>query len=203
MTAVTEPDATVPFTGVVLVGGRSTRMGRDKALLTLPNGLTLLDQAIATLRAAGANDILVSIRPGQTYGRPGTREIADTAENCGPLAGLIAAFNTASTGFVAVLAVDLPTMTPAYLRKLVARCTPTSGAVPHQDQFFEPLVAVYPRLAADSARAALAAGRFSLQAWINELVNTGQAQPIEIEPAETALFTNWNRPGDYSFADSP
>lgn len=200
---MTEPDVTIPITGVVLVGGRSTRMGRDKALLTLPNGLTLLDQAIATLRAARAAEILVSVRPGQTYGRPGTREIADTTENCGPLAGLVAAFDAASTDFIAVLAVDLPAMTPVYLRQLIARCTATRGAVPHQDPFFEPLVAVYPRLAAASARAALTAGRFSLQAWVNELINTAQVQSVAIEPTESALFTNWNRPKDYSFTDSP
>ncbi len=200
---MTEPDATVPFTGAVFVGGRSTRMGRDKALLTLPNGLTLLDQAVATLRTAGASQILVSVRPGQTYGQPGTREIADVAENCGPLAGLVTAFEAAQTDHIAMLAVDLPAMTPAYLCKLLARCTTTSGAVPHRDNFFEPLVAIYPRTAAVSARAALTAGRLSLQAWVHELVETGQIQLVAIEPAETALFTNWNLPEDYSGANAP
>ena len=178
-------------------------MGRDKALLTLPNGLPLLDQTIATLQAAGAAEILVSVRPGQTYGRPGTREIADTTENGGPLAGLVTAFDATQTDHIAVLAVDLPAMTPAYLRKLIARCKATSGAVPHRDDFFEPLAAVYPRLVADSARAALNDGRFSLQAWVLEQVEIGQVQSVEIEPTETILFTNWNRPEDYSAADSP
>lgn len=200
---MTEPDAAAPLTGVVLVGGRSTRMGRDKALLTLPNGLTLLDQAIATLRTAGVSQIFVSVRLGQTYGRPDTREIADATENCGPLAGLVAAFDAAQTNHIAVLAVDLPAMTPSFLRKLIARCTTTSGAVPHENDFFEPLVAIYSRRAAESARAALAAGRFSLQTWVSKQVATGQIQPVKIEPAETGLFTNWNRPEDYSGADSP
>ena len=52
------------FTGVVLAGGRSSRMGRDKALLEI-DGCTLLDRAVALLHEAGAATVIVSgDRPG-------------------------------------------------------------------------------------------------------------------------------------------
>jgi len=178
-------------------------MGRDKAMLTLPNGLTLLDHAIRTLRLAGADEILVSVRQGQAYGRSGTREVADATNNCGPLSGLAAALDAAKTDHLAVLAIDLPAMTEAYLRKLVAHCTTTSGAIPSQGDFFEPLAGIYPRLAATSAHAALTAGKFSLQAWLRELVNNGLIKPVIVEPTETGLFANWNRPEDFPGGYSP
>jgi molybdopterin-guanine dinucleotide biosynthesis protein A len=44
-TVVNESSEASPFTGVVLAGGRSSRMSRDKAMIPLPNGRSLLDQA--------------------------------------------------------------------------------------------------------------------------------------------------------------
>jgi len=187
-----------PLTGVVLAGGHSTRMGRDKALLTLAKDLTLLDHAINTLRAAGATEVLVSVRPGQSYGKPGTREIVDSSEECGPLAGLVAALTAATTDYVAVLAVDLPEMTPAYLLQLVGQVDAGVGAVPLRGKFFEPLAAVYPRLALQPAHAALSSRSFSLQTLVRELVSSGLIKPVPVEPSDIALFSNWNSPGDCS-----
>ena len=186
------------FTGAVLAGGRSNRMGRDKATIPLPNGFALLDQALHTLKSAGARELLVSVRQVQTYGRPETHEVTDSVENCGPLAGLLAALDAAATDHVVVLAVDLPAMPPDYLRKLLAASSPKRGAVPQQGDFFEPLAAVYPRIAADSARDALSAGRFSLQTWVGTLATSGIIHPLMVEPSETGFFANWNRPNDIS-----
>jgi molybdopterin-guanine dinucleotide biosynthesis protein A len=171
-------------------------MGQDKAALTMPNGHTLLGQAVHTLRAAGANEILVSVRQGQTYGLPGTREVTDPTENCGPLGGLVAALGATEAERIIVLAVDLPAMTDDYLRTLIAESTPTCGIVPMRGDFFEPLAAVYPHFAVHSARTALAAGRLSLQTWIRELAAAGLIKPTAIEPTKTGLFANWNTSGD-------
>ena len=173
-------------------------MGRDKAMISLPNGLTLLDQALQTLRTAGANELLVSTRQGQTYGKPGTREVIDALDNCGPLAGLVAALEAASTDHVVVLAVDLPAMPPEYLQKLLAASAANCGAVPQQRDSFEPLAAVYPRRAVQSARDALAGGRFSLQRWVQELAKSGLIRAFSVEPNEIAFFANWNSPNDIS-----
>ena len=188
--------ATRPFTGVVLAGGRSSRMGRDKATLLLPDGRSLLDRALQTLQDVGARELLVSVRPGQTYGKPNTREVVDAADNCGPLAGLIAALGNASTECILVLAVDLPAMSPDYLRKLLAASATHGGAVPHHGGFYEPLAAVYPRIAVAAAREVFSSGQYSLQAWVQVLAKKGQIQPVPVEPFETGFFANWNQPDD-------
>jgi len=178
----------------VLAGGHSTRMGRDKAQIVLPNGRSLLDQALHTLRSAGASELFVSVRQGQSYGRPGTREVADSAEGCGPLAGLVAALEAASSDRIVVLAVDLPAMSCEYLQKLAAISTTNCGAVPLRGGFFEPLAAVYPKLTAQSARNAFEQSRLSLQSWVRKLAKNGLIQPTLIKPTETGFFANWNRP---------
>jgi molybdopterin-guanine dinucleotide biosynthesis protein A len=106
---------------VILAGGRSRRMGRDKAGLNW-RGQSWLDRARAVLKEAGAGRILVLGRPDLADG------IADPAPGSGPavnLAGLIAGL-PAGTRLI-VVPVDMPTLDPAVLQSLAA-CG--SGGVP-------------------------------------------------------------------------
>lgn len=178
-------------------------MGRDKATLMLSDGRTLLARAIHTLKAAGASEILISVRQGQTYAFPDTREIVDSFDNCGPLAGLATSIEAARNEQVLIMAVDLPAMPSEYLRKLIALSTTTCGVVPFRENFFEPLVAIFPRQAAPFAFNALNAGHFSLQPWIRELSDSKLIKPVEIEPPEIGFFINWNHPHDFPTAHSP
>lgn len=188
--------AKVAFTGVVLAGGRSTRMGRDKALLTLPNGRTLLQQAVATLRETGAAEILVSVGNGKTYGLPDAREILDVQDSCGPMGGLHTSLSAAQEQRCVVLAVDLPAMTPKYLRGLLSQTQAARGVVPVINGSFEPLVAVYPKEALAEVQRALEAGDYSLQKLIRRLEQEGLAECVPVAPGERPLFANWNSPED-------
>lgn len=88
------------FTGVVLAGGRSLRMGRDKALLPWGCG-TLLDRMVGRLRDAGATRVLVS------GDRPGYDAVADEVPGRGPVGGLQAVMACVE-GPLVVVPVDLP-----------------------------------------------------------------------------------------------
>lgn len=106
--------AKVLCTGILLAGGQSQRMGRDKALL-LHNGVTLLAHGQALLRDAGAEALLIS--------RNEAGFITDIWTNRGPLAGLHACLSaiamTASADAIAlVLPIDMPMLTAARLRVL-------------------------------------------------------------------------------------
>jgi molybdopterin-guanine dinucleotide biosynthesis protein A len=184
------------FTGVVMAGGRSTRMGRDKALLKLADGRTLLEHAIETLRAAGAAEVLVSVGSGKTYGIPGTREIQDVQADCGPLGGLQATMVEAQHAFCLVLGVDMPTMTPTYLSLLLAEAEPGCGVVPVIDGSAEPLAAVYPKEAAAEVAQTMQAGDFSMQRLIRRLEALQLVRLRAVTEAERTLFANWNSPED-------
>ncbi|PHR63016.1 MAG: molybdenum cofactor guanylyltransferase [Robiginitomaculum sp.] len=103
--------------GLVLAGGQSRRMGRDKAALMI-GGMSLLDRAKALLAEAGCNPILVS----------GAGGLVDRFANAGPLAGLDAALHTLSDGqWVLVIPVDMPNLKPALLKKLIQARTDEAG----------------------------------------------------------------------------
>ncbi|GAB2561034.1 molybdenum cofactor guanylyltransferase [Dyella jejuensis] len=99
------------WTGVVLAGGRSSRMGRDKALL-LWQGRPLIEQQIALLRAAGAHDVKVS------GDRPGYDGIADGAPHAGPLGGIASIAAVCPDGELLIVPVDMPRLQPALLQRL-------------------------------------------------------------------------------------
>lgn len=192
-------DACFPeFSAVLLAGGRSSRMGRDKALLMHPeSGVPLVAHQVATLRAAGCAEVLLSVRTGTDYAEVVGAEVARVTDDGegGPLPGIAAALARARCARVLVLAVDLPCMTAEALRALVAASTPECGAVWRGAHGWEPLCAVYPKAARAAFEAARAAGRLSLQA----LVERGVAEGWMAEaagPADGRVLANWNSPGD-------
>lgn len=102
----------MPCIGLVLAGGRSSRMGQDKAMLDW-QGRPLLEQQMATLHAAGVDQVLVS---GE---RPTYAGIVDTRADAGPaaaLASVVASINGEAT--LLVIPVDMPRLQPGLLRRL-------------------------------------------------------------------------------------
>src|SRR5271170_3122087 len=130
--------------GAVLAGGRSTRMGVDKAFLRVGREL-LIERQLRCLRAAGAGELLISGRNGVDYSSFGARGVYDQHADAGPLAGVAAVLQASSCPQVFVLAVDLPAMTSAMVRKIISRCGDNSGCVPVDDDGIQPLAAVYPK----------------------------------------------------------
>lgn len=99
--------------GIVLAGGLSTRMGRDKALLPLAksgDGLTMLARAEQVLRQAGVDDVHIS--------RNQVPYIHDNFPNRGPLAGIEAALAHCKHDCVIVVPVDMPNLTAQALEAL-------------------------------------------------------------------------------------
>lgn len=105
-------------TGVVLAGGLSRRMGRDKARVNFGNR-TLVEIATDTLRAAGCDDVVVLHR--DPHFVTDARVVTDLGGGQGPLDGLVTAMNCAETPFVLTLPVDLPRVSGDLLRTNVDR----------------------------------------------------------------------------------
>ena len=185
----------VPFTAALLAGGKSTRMGRDKAALPIA-GVPLWARQIATLRALAPDELLISGPASGPWVGEGVPTIADAYPDAGPLGGLATVLARMKCERLLVLAVDLPAMTPEYLRGLLARCAPARGWVPVLDDRFEPLVAIYPRAMAAVAAQQLAAGERSLQSFVRAGIEAGWLEVCPAEQAERALFHNVNTPAD-------
>lgn len=114
--------ANPPFGAVILVGGRSSRMGEDKAAIDW-NGLRAVDRVAEAARAAGAAFVLTA---GGDYGLP---FVADPSPYAGPVGGVLqglAALAQRGLARALVMAVDAPTLTPQDLAPLLQ--APAPGA---------------------------------------------------------------------------
>lgn len=108
-------EAVAGLAGIVLAGGRSSRMGSDKACLML-DGVSFLDRARRLLTAAGASPVWVAGRPGEPDG------VADPDPHAGPARALLSVLSRLPHGVsrLAVIPVDMPLLTVADIAPLVA-----------------------------------------------------------------------------------
>jgi molybdenum cofactor guanylyltransferase len=187
-------DAGVQFSAMLLAGGKSSRMGRDKSGLVL-EGVPLWRRQLATLAATGAGELFVS---GPADGPwVGVECVADEVADAGPLAGIAAGLRRCASPWLLVLAVDMPAMTAGFLRELAEQAARSqAGVVPAVRGTFEPLAAIYPRSALEIATGRLSAGRRRLEDLVTELEQRGLVARRPVPESEASLFANWNEPGD-------
>ena len=148
------------LTGIVLAGGRSTRMGQDKASLPFGDD-TLLTRAIRLVGSV-ADEVIVVVQSEQgssnlALGLP-VRVVFDPIENLGPLAGIAAGLAASNSDLNLIVACDMPLIKPAVLRRLVELCGDADICVPVVGAQASPLCAVYRSSVASAAQALLATG---------------------------------------------
>ena len=185
------------FSAVILAGGRSQRMGRDKASL-LVRGKPLLQRQVELARATGAAEVFISGRVGADYGGFDCAVLSDRFGDAGPLAGIESALGAMSSELLLVLAVDMPNLGAAPLQAVIARCTENCGGIPRVDNRIEPLAAVYPWSALKLVRELLEGGRKVATHFAEQCVDLKLATFIEFPRAEAGHFANWNTPTDLS-----
>ena len=181
--------------GFLLAGGRSSRMGTDKALLDF-GGITLIERALTVLRAAcPAVTIVCEDARFSAY----ATVVEDVYSGCGPLAGIHAALLHSSAELNLVLAVDMPYVSESLLRFLFATAEQSDAVVtvPHTGRGFQPLCAVYRRPFAAAAEQALRAGQNKVDALFSK-ISTRMVEASELEAAgfSDRVFVNLNTPAD-------
>lgn len=157
------------FSGAVLTGGRSRRMGRDKAFVCV-GGRPLADIARGALGAAGAREVFSIGGDTGRLGRLGFTAIPDDAPGEGPLGGLLTALRVAASDWVAVLACDLPLASAATVRELLAHAGDGADAVvPLLAGRAQPTHAVWRRECRGALADLFAAGERSLSGVLGHL----------------------------------
>lgn len=185
--------------GFVVAGGRSARMGRDKALLPWAQA-TLLDHALRRLRAV-TSDVRVLCGPEPRYAECGAPVVPDLAADAGSgaLAGVRAGLEAAGGRVGLFLAVDLPHVPPELLAALAEASTDADAVVPVTARGPEPLCAAYGPACREPVRRLVASGHPKMTGFWPEV------RVREIGPAELArfgdpdhVFANLNTPDDYT-----
>jgi len=183
------------LSAVILAGGQSRRMGRDKAWIEL-GGRSLLARARATIEPLDPVEIFVSGRPGEDYSALGCPVLYDLESGCGPLGGVERALAAAHAPLLLVLAVDLPQMTSIFLGRLRHACDALTGVVPEVAGALEPLAAIYPKRCHAFAREFLARQRRSAREFAQLCLAEGAVRRFPVPGAETGCLANWNCPED-------
>lgn len=185
------------LSAVLLTGGKSRRMGQDKATM-LFRGEPLWKNQLALLRRIQPEKIFVSAQSDPGWHPADIDFVPDDQPSRGPLSGIAGALTRIANGHLLVLAVDVPFMSEAYLRKLRRQIGAGRGVVPMVENRAEPLVAIYPSEAKDEFVDALWGDDFSLQPVVRKLIAVGKLCPIEVSGDERPLFRNLNEPQDFA-----
>jgi molybdopterin-guanine dinucleotide biosynthesis protein A len=194
-----EASSSGDIVGLILAGGKSTRMGTDKAFVML-DGETLLGRALNLTRSVTADVRIVGSAEKFEAFAP---VVEDVFRDCGPLGGIHAGLRTSSAELNLVLAVDVPFVSEELLRYLIARARKSAAiAIVPQTRGWQPLCAVYRREFADAAEVALRAGRYKI-AELFSAVETEKIDESELESAgfSSAMFRNLNTQQDLAEAD--
>lgn len=181
-----------PLTAVLLAGGLSRRMGRDKAFVEI-EGRPLWHLQITKLEQV-ADEILISVRDATSAIESKYQKIPDPPGARGPLGGVADALLAATRQHLLVLAVDLPAMTPSYLQKLATHLTEDVGVVPQLDGFYQGTCAIYPASLLPLVKETLHGNDPSFQNLIRTAFRQGSMKIVPVEDKERPLFANWNTP---------
>ena len=190
------PKDLVHAIGFAVAGGRSQRMGQDKALL--PWGTTtLLDHTLARL-AEVCTEVRILSGPQPRYTDRGLPVDVDTVVDAGPLSGLLAGLQRLGDAPGLFLAIDMPFVPAALLRSLVAWSESCDVVVPVTADGAHPLCAAYRASCLEPVRRRLAAGERKMTCFWPD-VRVRQVGKAELrafgEPGK--LVQNLNTADDY------
>lgn len=198
--------------GIVLAGGRSSRMGLPKAALEW-HGSTLLYRTAALLRRTVSGPVVVVRAAGQSLPSlpDGVRVIDDPVAGLGPLqgigAGLAAVPDITASAAAFVCSTDLPFLHPAFVRRVLAGLGDADVALPVAHGYRQPLAAAYRTALAGPIAALLAEGKRRpgmlfeqcRVVFLDEPALLADPELARLDPGLESL-TNVNEPADYATA---
>src|SRR6266550_3570791 len=180
---------------VILAGGLSRRMGRDKG--SLPAGAGTLVQHLARRLGPVVDETIVAGGSGR-HNLPGVTTVDDRYPGLGPLAGIHAGLSAARSPLVWVVGCDLPDVDPALAALLCGLAGDVEAVVPRIDSEPQGVCAVYVRALAPRIDRLLAAGERRVKMLL-AASNVRYVTPDELRAIDPELrsFRNLNTPADY------
>jgi molybdopterin-guanine dinucleotide biosynthesis protein A len=181
------------FTAFVLAGGKSTRMGTDKAFLDF-RGKTLLQRALDTLRSLTPEVMIVGERNKYVAFAP---VVEDVFRARGPLGGIHAALAATATDLNLLLAVDLPFVQKSLLSFLLNKAAQTDAlaVVPRTDGYFQTLCAIFRKDFGQVAEESLQRGENKIDAVFERVkVMIVEEDELARRGFPSRMFSNLNTP---------
>ncbi len=184
--------APIEFTGIILSGGKSSRMGRDKASIKIGNKL-LIEIIIETLTAI-CSEVLISSN-NKSLRNFGFQVIEDEISGCGPISGIYSCLKKSSCDWNFIISVDSPFVTPEFIQFLASGSLGYDCVIPAHKNGIEPLIGFYHKRVIPIFSERISKGNFKM----NRLIADLNANIIRIDnwiDTNPKIVCNINSPED-------
>src|SRR5262249_7132515 len=189
-----------PITGVILAGGKSSRMGQNKALMSL-GGKRLVDRAVEVMRSVFDALLMVTNTP-DVYAELGLPMVPDVWPEKGSLGGVYSALYHVATPYCLVVACDMPFLRAAVLRYLITQMADYDVVVPDVLGELQTLHAIYSKACLQPIERRLETNRLRIVGFFPEVrVRTITASELEPYDPELLAFQNLNTPEEFHAAE--
>ena len=178
------------LTGIILAGGKSSRMGQDKGLTDF-RGKPLIQYSIDILKQFTDQILISSNNP--EYIRFGYPLISDIYQDCGPIGGLHATLSASKTDWNVVLGCDTPFIKADLILSMTDIINNQDAIIPKHQRGIEPLSGIYHKRTSLVFEVNLKNGKYKLQNTIKE-INTEYFDVSELLKSIPYIFTNINTP---------
>ncbi len=187
------------ISGVIQAGGKSTRMGRNKAVLEI-GGKRLIDRLVDGLHQIFPEVIIVANTP-DLYENLGVRVVPDLIPGKGSLGGIYTATTVASHPWAFVMACDMPFFNPGLIRYLATLTEGWDAVIPYTDDW-EPLYALYAKTCLPQMERLIQSGNLKISRFFPH-VRVRRVDREELHPHDPqglSLF-NVNTPEEFARAE--
>jgi molybdopterin-guanine dinucleotide biosynthesis protein A len=186
-------------TGVILAGGKSRRMGQDKAFLPFGRGM-LIERVIEVIQQVTEDVILITNTP-ELYRGFGLPMFSDVIPGAGSLGGIYTGLAFAKTSYSLCLACDMPFVQPEFLRFLCETAPEADVVIPRNAEDFQPLCAVYSQACGAPIRHKIEAGRLKITGFFEQVrVRVIEGELLARYDPHDVMFFNANTPEEYEQA---
>jgi len=180
------------ITGIILAGGKSKRMGTDKASLKL-NGRTLLERCIELIHPYCETILISSNNP--AHDKFGCKIITDEIPDCGPISGIHSCLKQTQTNMNLVISVDSVFVEPEFIKFLISETEDFDAVVPIHPKGKEPLIALYNKNCLVEVEKMIQSKDYKMHNLLN-VIKTKFVNTQSWINKYPKLFHNINRPED-------
>ncbi|MFC1703792.1 molybdenum cofactor guanylyltransferase [Candidatus Omnitrophota bacterium] len=180
------------FSGVVLAGGKSSRMGTPKQFLTV-DGKRLIDITLEALQPLFSEILIVTNNKNNFVGFKNVKIVEDIIKDCGPLGGIHAGLKAISNDKGFFVACDMPDLHKNLVRRLLEAAEDSFDCiVPSTEKGIEPLHAVYSKSLLPELEISLRKKEYSIKQFLKRC----NCNYVKIKPEEESSFYNINTSED-------
>lgn len=181
------------ITGIILAGGKSSRMGTDKGMLVL-NGKKIIEYVIAALTPNVSEVIIISNN--ENYNYLGYKVYKDIVKECGPIGGIFTGLEKSITENNIIVSCDIPNISSTMIAYIISNSDEEDALIPVHSGQPEPLCAVYKKSTAKDFKQLLNSGNYKMLDALKHL-KTSYLDVVNAQGFSEDIFSNINTPAEF------